>query len=57
MQIWRMHADGTEQEQVFNVPSWSPDSKRLAFVSYGLIPEENIKRKTVIQNLRSNIFQ
>lgn len=26
-----------------NVPSWSPDSKRLAFVSYGLIPEENSK--------------
>ena len=23
-----------------NVPSWSPDSKRLAFVSYALIPEE-----------------
>jgi Tol biopolymer transport system component len=21
-----------------NVPSWSPDSKRLAFVSYQLIP-------------------
>jgi TolB protein len=24
-----------------NVPSWSPDSKRLAFVSYALVPEEN----------------
>lgn len=24
-----------------NVPSWSPDSKRLAFVSYMLIPAEN----------------
>jgi TolB protein len=23
-----------------NVPSWSPDSKRLAFVSYALVPEE-----------------
>jgi Tol biopolymer transport system component len=99
MQIWRMHADGSEQEQVthddfnnwfphispdgkwmvfltydksvtghpenkdvmlrlmslgdsnitvlaklfggqgtINVPSWSPDSKQLAFVSYQLIP-------------------
>ena len=28
-----------------NVPSWSPDSKRLAFVSYGMIPEESIKGK------------
>jgi hypothetical protein len=24
-----------------NVPSWSPDSKRLAFVSYQLIPRES----------------
>jgi TolB protein len=24
-----------------NVPSWSPDGKRLAFVSYALVPEEN----------------
>lgn len=24
-----------------NVPSWSPDSKQLAFVSYLLVPEEN----------------
>ena len=24
-----------------NVPSWSPDSKQLAFVSYQLIPSEN----------------
>jgi len=23
-----------------NVPSWSPDSRRLAFVSYQLIPTE-----------------
>jgi TolB protein len=23
-----------------NVPSWSPDSKRVAFVSYMLVPEE-----------------
>jgi Tol biopolymer transport system component len=22
-----------------NVPSWSPDSRRLAFVSYRLLPE------------------
>jgi TolB protein len=28
-----------------NVPSWSPDSKQLAFVSYQLIPEENPARK------------
>jgi TolB protein len=101
MQIWRMLADGTQQEQVFvddynnwfphispdgqwmvflsyakdvighpqnkdvqlramslvdksirvvatlfggqgtiNVPSWSPDSKQVAFVSYQLLPEE-----------------
>ena len=26
-----------------NVPSWSPDSKRLAFVSYELLPEESLK--------------
>jgi len=99
MQIWRMHADGSEQEQIthddfnnwfphvspdgkwmefltydksvtghpenkdvmlrlmsladgnvtvlaklfggqgtMNVPSWSPDSKQVAFVSYQLIP-------------------
>jgi Tol biopolymer transport system component len=25
-----------------NVPSWSPDSKRLAFVSYLLIPQESM---------------
>jgi Tol biopolymer transport system component len=102
MQIWRMKADGSEQEQVFsddynnwfphispdgksmviltyerdvtghpenkdvmlrvmsladkkitvlaklfggqgtiNVPSWSPDSKSVAFVSYAMIPPEN----------------
>ena len=23
-----------------NVPSWSPDSKQLAFVSYALLPEK-----------------
>jgi TolB protein len=26
-----------------NVPSWSPDSKKLAFVSYELLPEESVK--------------
>jgi TolB protein len=26
-----------------NVPSWSPDSKKLAFVSYELLPEESLK--------------
>jgi Tol biopolymer transport system component len=102
MQIWRMHTDGSQQEQVtadefnnwfphispdgkwmvflsydhsvtghpenkdvtlrlmslsdkkikllaklfggqgtINVPSWSPDSKQLAFVSYQLIPDES----------------
>jgi len=25
-----------------NVPSWSPDSRRLAFVSYQLLPEESL---------------
>ncbi len=106
MQIWRMKADGSQQEQVFsdeynnwfphispdgkwmvfisfdksveghppnkdvtlrvmsladkkisvlaklfggqgtiNVPSWSPDSKRLAFVSYQLIPNEDLTGK------------
>ena len=25
-----------------NVPSWSPDSKKLAFVSYELLPEESV---------------
>ena len=28
-----------------NVPSWSPDSKRLAFVSYQLIPNEDLTTK------------
>ncbi len=28
-----------------NVPSWSPDSKRLAYVSYELIPEEDLTLK------------
>jgi len=28
-----------------NVPSWSPDSKRLAFVSYEYLPEESVTRK------------
>jgi hypothetical protein len=28
-----------------NVPSWSPDSKRLAFVSYELLPEESFSPK------------
>jgi dipeptidyl aminopeptidase/acylaminoacyl peptidase len=28
-----------------NVPSWSPDSKRLAFVSYQLIPNEDLTAK------------
>ena len=26
-----------------NVPSWSPDSKKVAFVSYELLPEESLK--------------
>jgi Tol biopolymer transport system component len=106
MQIWRMKADGSEQEQVIadesndwfphispdgqwmvflayeqdvtghppekdvdlrlmsmkdkqvrvlaklfggqgtiNAPSWSPDSQRLAFVSYELLPEESLGAK------------
>ena len=28
-----------------NVPSWSPDSKQLAFVSYQLIPDETAGKK------------
>ena len=28
-----------------NVPSWSPDSKRVAFVSYQLIPKEDLTGK------------
>jgi len=28
-----------------NVPSWSPDSKRIAFVSYQLIPNEDLGGK------------
>jgi Tol biopolymer transport system component len=27
-----------------NVPSWSPDSKRVAFVSYMLVPEEKLSK-------------
>jgi Tol biopolymer transport system component len=25
-----------------NVPSWSPDSKKVAFVSYELLPEDSL---------------
>jgi Tol biopolymer transport system component len=25
-----------------NVPSWSPDSKKIAFVSYELLPAESV---------------
>ncbi len=28
-----------------NVPSWSPDSKKVAFVSYELLPEEDLAVK------------
>jgi TolB protein len=28
-----------------NVPSWSPDSKEVAFVSYALVPEESENKK------------
>jgi len=28
-----------------NVPSWSPDSKEIAFVSYALVPDESIDKK------------
>ncbi len=28
-----------------NVPSWSPDSKKLAFVSYELLPEDSANAK------------
>jgi len=41
MQIWRMHADGTAQEQItfddYNnwFPHISPDSKWMVFLSYG----------------------
>jgi Tol biopolymer transport system component len=28
-----------------NVPSWSPDSLRLAFVSYEQLPEESLSAK------------
>jgi Tol biopolymer transport system component len=28
-----------------NVPSWSPDSKELAFVSYELLPKEGGDKK------------
>jgi Tol biopolymer transport system component len=106
MQIWRMRADGSEQEQVtvddwnnwfphispdgvwmvflsyepdvkghpenkdvmlrimslsdnkvsvlarlfggqgtINVPSWSPDSEEVAFVSYALVPDESAGKK------------
>jgi TolB protein len=28
-----------------NFPSWSPDSKKLGFVSYELLPEESVDGK------------
>jgi Tol biopolymer transport system component len=28
-----------------NVPSWSPDSTQVAFVSYELVPRENAEKK------------
>jgi Tol biopolymer transport system component len=28
-----------------NVPSWSPDSKAVAFVSYALVPDESAGKK------------
>ena len=28
-----------------NVPSWSPDSKEVAFVSYALVPDESVGKK------------
>ena len=28
-----------------NVPSWSPDGSKLAFVSYELLPEESVNAK------------
>jgi Tol biopolymer transport system component len=28
-----------------NVPSWSPDSKEVAFVSYALVPDESASKK------------
>lgn len=28
-----------------NVPSWSPDSKEVAFVSYALVPEDSTPAK------------
>ncbi|HEY6301551.1 MAG TPA: hypothetical protein VIX14_00670 [Terriglobales bacterium] len=28
-----------------NVPSWSPDSKDVAFVSYALVPDESTGKK------------
>ena len=31
-----------------NVPSWSPDSKKLAFVSYELLPEDSVISKSKI---------
>ncbi len=30
-------------EGTMNSPSWSPDSRRLAFVSYEFIPEEDLR--------------
>jgi TolB protein len=44
MQIWSMRADGGEPEQAtsddFNdwFPHLSPDGRRIAFVTYQLIP-------------------
>ena len=53
MQIWRMHADGTEQERVITddsndwFPHISPDGKWMVFLSY----EKDVKGHPPNQNV------
>jgi Tol biopolymer transport system component len=59
MQIWRMKADGSEQEQVFSddlnnwFPHISPDGKWMVFLTYGADVSGHPENKDVMLRLMS----
>ena len=59
MQIWRMKADGSEQEQVFSddlnnwFPHISPDGKWMVFLTYGADVNGHPENKDVMLRLMS----